>query len=509
VDKFWGAYMADNGAFGTGGNGTTGPGHGGVWDPNRWNSARMDTMEQNFFPCDGIQGNIGTNPTGGRVLGAFMSSYHEADPKYGILGIVKNRCFLNKNKLPVKFKNGTINCGPGQPDNFIYPPAWATGPGSGLSGPEFPGATSGQTKEFTKIIPDGQMTPGAEIQYFFRKSNLGDPISVFSMDPDTNFVLPNDSPFTSLDGHRWMEASVLPDRWKDLAFGGSGMACMLVVDRGDRRGDEFTWVSVADSIGLTASGKRGAHNGWHARPDQDVTVNVGGDDSISRRDNGGQAGTTWDLFETVAGESNVPAGRLGSRLAARDGDSQSYTQGKWSYLGPSEDMINNYKTLIFLNSDLGEVSIGPMPNQTDDDIGLLTSFLTLAGGAQTTPRTLLITGYDVGDALHDAATNYTGEPHGAFLTNHLRASWRSGDYRGFSSNQANTTVLTVPPPIATATTTYGLGNQCFVDNDVFNAETPTPAGQVGATYDPVTGPNPAVRSGRLHSRGRPRIRLAR
>src|SRR5262249_3775479 len=25
--KFWGAYMADNGAFGTGGNGITGPGH--------------------------------------------------------------------------------------------------------------------------------------------------------------------------------------------------------------------------------------------------------------------------------------------------------------------------------------------------------------------------------------------------------------------------------------------------------------------------------------------------
>jgi hypothetical protein len=248
---------------------------------------------------------------------------------------------------------------------------------------------------------------------------------------------------------------------------------------------------MADSIGLTASGKRGAHNGWRARPDQDVTVNVGGDDSISRRDNGGQAGTTWDLFETVAGESNVPAGRLGSRLAARDGDSQSYTQGKWSYLGPSEDMIKNYKTLIFLNSDLGEVSIGPMPNQTDDDIGLLTSFLTLSGGVQTTPRALLMIGYDVGDALHDAATNYTGEPHGAFFTNQLRASWRSGDYRGFSSNQANTTVLTVPPPISTTTTTYGLGNQCFVDNDVFNAETPTPSGQVGATYDPVAGPNPS------------------
>src|SRR5262249_48888820 len=134
------------------------------------------------------------------------------------------------------------------------------------------GLALGRTYEYTKIIPDGQLTPGAEIQYFFRRSTIGDAITTINgapfqisarLGPDTNFVLPNDAgPFASLDGHRWMHASVLPDRWKDLAFGGSGMACMLVVDAADRRGDEFVWVSVADSIGLTAVGKRGAHNGW-------------------------------------------------------------------------------------------------------------------------------------------------------------------------------------------------------------------------------------------------------
>ena len=48
--SFWGEYMADNGAFGTGGNGTTGPGHGASWDPNRWNSARCDSAGSTCSP---------------------------------------------------------------------------------------------------------------------------------------------------------------------------------------------------------------------------------------------------------------------------------------------------------------------------------------------------------------------------------------------------------------------------------------------------------------------------
>ena len=32
-----------------------GPGHpGGVWDPNRWNSARCDTAELNLFPAQDL-----------------------------------------------------------------------------------------------------------------------------------------------------------------------------------------------------------------------------------------------------------------------------------------------------------------------------------------------------------------------------------------------------------------------------------------------------------------------
>src|SRR4029453_12174021 len=130
----------------------------------------------------------------------------------------------------------------------------------------------------TKILPDGQLTPGAYVQYFYRKSQVGN-TTAFEMAPDTNYIFPQAAdgggPF---DLHRWDGVGVLPDRWKDPGFnvGGTGMACMLVWDAGDRRGDEPVWIAVADSIGLTTPAKRGAHNGWIARPDQNVFgVNVG------------------------------------------------------------------------------------------------------------------------------------------------------------------------------------------------------------------------------------------
>ena len=85
TQRFWGAYMQDNGAFGTGGSGTTGPGHtGGVWDPNKWNSARCDTVEKNLFPCS----NLGSNVSG-LALTSWHTMYHESDPKYSVLGIAR------------------------------------------------------------------------------------------------------------------------------------------------------------------------------------------------------------------------------------------------------------------------------------------------------------------------------------------------------------------------------------------------------------------------------------
>jgi hypothetical protein len=276
---------------------------------------------------------------------------------------------------------------------------------------------------------------------------------------------------------------VLPDRWKDQAFnaGGTGMACMLVLDLGERRGDLGTWVAIADSMGLTSVGKRGAHNGWRARPDQDwAGVNVGSDDSICRRDNGGQPGSVFDVYSTVAGESNIPSGRPGSRGANRNTTGGSLTAGKWSTHGPSEDMIKNYRVIVLLAADIGTEALGPIPDQTDADIPLFTSFLTLPGGSAQ-PRGFWLNGQRLGElfSLH----------HNTFMNTFLRASLNTGDYKTLSGDPNNATNLVVVPPVTPGpgNYTFGVSNFCFLNNDAFTVVTTAPAGQVGAYYNNVAG----------------------
>jgi hypothetical protein len=55
-------------------------------------------------------------------------------------------------------------------------------------------------------------------------------------------------------------------------------------------------VSVADSICATTPARYGAHNGWRARGDQDITVAIATDPSIAVYTHGGQPGTIWDMF---------------------------------------------------------------------------------------------------------------------------------------------------------------------------------------------------------------------
>ena len=485
--NFWESYMGDNGAYGTGGNGVSGPGHGASWNPNRWNSARMDTVEINHFRGSGY---LGTGATDITTTGSYMTTYHESDPKFVNLGINKGRCYIQNPAQKINTAN--INCGSLGGGGTHYPPDYITGltpppPGVGVPGynPNEIAGQPGKTYEFTKIIPDGQLTPGAIVQYFFRKSFIGDPLTTFEMSPDTNFTF-NDN----ADPHRWLEVSVLPDRWKDPAYGGLGMACMLVLDLADGRGDEIAWVSMADSIGLTDGSKRGAHNGWKARPDQDITVNIGGDDTIARRDNGGQAGSMWDLFETIAGESNVSAGHPGSRGAEKNSQGSSLTNGRWSTFGPTGEQARLYREVFMLASDIGPDLIGPLIDQTDADVQFYTDFLTLPG-ASAQPRAVFAAGYRLGDGLADPEH---GQP--AFLINIFRATLRNTDYRGLSGNSGDVADLLVQP-IQGGTVvpqTFGVGNFCFLNNDVFNVETPSPSGQVGSYYENTVSGGPYVAS---------------
>ena len=499
--NFWESYMADNGPYGTKPSRHTSL----TWDPNTWNSARMDTVEQNLFPCLNLGGNLG-----GLDASQWMTTYHELDPRYATLGIAKNRCFVVDpsvgrsascaSKTTTSVASCNLICG-AHPVSPQFPPMWTQDFTSGLA-PSENGLPLGRTYEFTKIIPDGQLTPGAHVQYFYRREpGLAQAIDLL---PDTNQVFSGGQS----DGQRWYSFSVLPDRWKDPAFaaGGAGMACMLVVDYHDRSGDEFLWVSAADSIGLTSAAKRGAHNGWMAAGGTNTPGTF--DQATFRADNGGQPGSTWDLWNTRGSETIDGAGWLSSRLAAAP-QAGSLLEGKQSRLGPTPAMLRQFYRSLFIMTGNLSFNFVAISGRTDDDIALLTDFAMTDGGTAK-PRAVSAVGFGYARGIiQPPAFN------AAFLRDFFGVEYR-GEYKSLTGNPASTgTYVPVPgsafdvagSALGLQGQTFGFLNPCYVSGATFIRTSPTvptareqlalqnfgSAGPfIGAIYTPSGGAHPHV-----------------
>lgn len=482
LSSFWGSYLADNGTFGTPG------GHGGSWNPNVWNSARCDTLETNIFDVDAL--------TPGAHLslltpGAYQTTYYEDEidpsipgPRVG-LAITKHKCFLVDTAGSTNSDNITCSSVPG----------WVTAmvPSDGYDG-------NATTTEFTKILPDGQFTPGTHVEYFFRKSELVAP-TVFLAVPDTNFITPQNGEGPSTDGHRWQEFNVLPDRWKDPAFndGGLGMACLLVVDNNDRRGNERVWVSVADSIGATAASKRGANVGWYPQAgyvasdgSRDYTnENIGADPTIAVAANLGQPGTTWDIYNVKASESlTTGAGSIGSRLANRSG--MALAAGKYSVEGPTPEMLRTYYRFLFImTGDLNSGDLGPLLNKSQDDVSILEDFMSNTSGSAT-PRAV----WAMGDGFAESEKNSGGvvPSHTTLLTNYMATTLRDPSYQGVSGNTKDIADLTPTSVITSNGDIYGVENTCIWSNDLLLPNAAVP-GATAASYYEDYGPNGPYVSG--------------
>jgi hypothetical protein len=450
--SFWGQYMSAPGQFGTAG------GHNGgtFWDPLTWNSARMDTVERNIFPVTGSKpGAIGT----ALGSGVYMTTYHELDPKYSTLGYNKFWCFVVDTGLTATQLN--IKC-----DGTI--PAWLTTVPTTRTGWD----GTNVTREFSKIIPDGLLTPGSHVQYFFRKSqSLG--VGTATLAPDTNIVDPQNSESTR-DGHRWQQFSVLPDRWK--GFTAAGMACMLAVDNNDRRGNERIWVSVMDSVGGTASSKWGAHNGWHAAGDAAVN------DPAGFVSNNQQPGTTWDLYGVKASESlTTQAHAIGSRYSNRA--SMGLLTGKTIQTGPTKEMLRQfYRVVALMTGDLNSGVLGPFANRSQDDIDLLNDYLTNSGGTAQ-PRGLLVSGDGFGQS--EVQTGGVVASHTAFLTQKLGWTLRNASYQSVSGNTNECADLITTSIITTNGDVYGIGNSCLWSNDLLQRNPAITEATEASFYEPV------------------------
>ena len=459
--SFWGQYLQTPGAYAS-----PGAHHGGTWwDYLSWNSARCDTAETNEFPVAGV-----VQPTD--LNGEhWQSTYHESDPHYATLGIARARCFLINPAGPVNSTNTSCDAA-WNAANL----AWPHGAGTGFDG-------AWTTVEGTKIIPDGLLTPGSHVQYFFRKSRI-DGVGGYAMDPDTTNISPQLGEY-DFDGHRFEDFGVLPDRWKDTSFGGQGMACMLTIDDDTRYGDGRVWVSIADSIGLTSPSKWGAHNGWHAAG---AGFDLYGPDNPSIaeayvHERNQQPGTVWDLYRVRGAElGELVGGQPGNRYAPAP---TGLLAAKAAATGPRKPWLRNYyRSIVWLTGHNTDNSFGPEANLGADDIGLFEDFLGTAGGTPQ-PRGMLVQG----SGFAQQCAN-----DGGVALNFLQ-NWLFTDFRDASYSDLVPALTTIPDlvggtPLLPASTIYSVTNDCGASNNVLTAA-PSEA-SVGATYQSVGVNGPYV-----------------
>ncbi|HEY2956037.1 MAG TPA: FlgD immunoglobulin-like domain containing protein [Candidatus Eisenbacteria bacterium] len=461
-DAFWTEYILNPGKS-PGAFPTTGPCKGGGalrhdqrWSELVWCTARCDTAEQNLFP-------IQVRSIGGPSPGHYASMYHESDKHLAALGIARRKCFLVDTLGVIDYTNITCSA----------VPAWVTAGGvpykTGYDG-------SATTVEGTKILPDGLLTPGSHVEYFYEKKDLR--TGSIAMCPDTTLVYPQASE-GSLDAHRWQEFSVLPDAWKFSSYGGLGKACMLYVDWDDRGGDEGVWVSIADSIGATVAARRGAHNGWSAPGGADVN------DPAYFVNKNGQPGTTWDMYGVKAAESlNSSSGSLGARLAYRGVG--TLLTSKVAKNAPSPEMLGAYyRILMILTGDLNSTLIGPFDDRSQDDTGILHGFL--AEATAEAHRGLFMQGDGL---IEDMQFSCNNSNYGQCqLLAEMNVSLRDPSYLLLSGNKAFCVDLIPTPVITTNGDIYGLRNTCLFTLDVLNTEAD---GVAASNYGAVGGGAPYV-----------------
>jgi hypothetical protein len=406
-----------------------------------------------------------------------------AGPVYGggrvSLGIEKPRCILISTLSGDPTDETNVDCGAGTvpPSGTSYATAWATKyvPAiGGYSDPTCPACVVGHTKEYTKILPDGQLTAGSHVEYFFRKTFVGN-LTAFELYPDTTLIFPQNT--GDQDGKRGGFANILPDRWKDSNFGGAGMACMLYANCASARAEELVWDNMAQTIGLTASSRRGAGVGFYVGATQDfpgdVTMLLPGQ-QVSL--NLGQTGTLFDQYNVIAGDSNVPSGRMGSRYA---GAGAGLSVGKTSTAGPTKLMLKTYYRHLFLDgADISTQLWGPITDETSDDIGLFTDYMSDATGS-TTPRTVIGIGRDL------AAMENTDHP--SFFPTFFGANFRDTDYRNFASNPNDVADLIPIAPLSSTGAIYGVFSPCTYQNDVLNVNAAVPGAAPAVLYENVSG----------------------
>ena len=439
---FFATYLANNGPYGTPG------GHGAAWNKDVWNSARMDSAEQNIHP-------IVSRGIGGPAPPVWMGALHELDPNFATLGIAHNVCFLIDPNGTTDGSN--IVCGGTPPAPY--------------------GAVSGTTMEGTKILPDGWFTPGTHVEYFLRKSLLESPGTVELLF-DTARVVPQDpGGSTDFDQERWSSFDVLPDMWKSTRYGGASLACLLLIDDADRRGSDPAFRGALDSLGYGKS--NGATQGWFGLgPNTDPNDPAG---FVSA--NLGQYGLNYDHYDIRAAES-AEAGHPGVRFAFNP----AAIALKRDTSGPSAAQLAAfYTTVLWASGDLNSGTIHDSfePQESADDIALLQGFL--AGATPANRRGVFLDGDGI---MEDGALRSDdGTFLYPFLTDLFGSDLTAENYKAYANSPLNTFAMIPTAPWAHPGRIYGIDLTCLALADVLKVVPTVDGAAEGMMYQNL-GPSP-------------------
>jgi len=447
---FFASYLANNGAFGTPG------GHGGTWNRNVWNSARMDSADLNMYP-------IVSRSIGGPTPPSWQGTLHEQDPRYATLGIDRTLCFLLDPNGQVNQSN--IDC------SGTVPPVY--------------GAVSALTKEGTKILPDGWFSPGTHVEYFVRQSKLESP-TTFSMLTDTSLVFAQDpGGQINTDAERFFSVDVLPDMWKSTRYSGAGLACLLMVDGADRRGSDPAYRGAADTLGYGKN--NGAAQGWKGLGPAGSSSAQADNPAGFVAANLGQYGLNYDHFD-VQGAEGGEAGHPGARFATNTGA----IAPKGDKSGPSAAQLTTfYNSLLYLAADLDDGSStlqdGVTAGQGANDIALFEGFLNSATGANR--KSIWLSG----DGIMQDGAFRTNPALYTFLTDNFGSDLTSDNYKSFSLSPRSTVGMTTSAPWAHPGRVYGVNHSCLVRLDVLSVVPTVDGAAEGARYENL-GPGPFTSS---------------
>jgi hypothetical protein len=141
-----------------------------------------------------------------------------------------------------------------------------------------------------------------------------------------------------------------------------------------------------------------------------------------------------------------------------------------------------YRLMAILTGDINSGILGPFSNRSQNDLALLSDFLTAAGGTPQ-PRGLFVQGDGFGQSEKQAGG--IDPNHIAFLTDRLGVIFRNLSYQSLSNNTNACADLLQTAALTTSGSIYGVANTCTFSNDVYTRNPALGEALEGGFYENV------------------------